>query len=145
DIMKKVLPAGPVFQAGTLSGNPLAMAAGIATLQELHDHPPYDKLERLSARLCAGLRGAAETAGATHHLNHASRMRTLLFTSAPVSDRCSAKKTDTQTFARFFWAMMDRGVYLPCSQFEAAFVSAAHTDQNIEETIAAAGQALSSL
>jgi glutamate-1-semialdehyde 2,1-aminomutase len=142
DIMKKVLPAGPVFQAGTLSGNPVAMAAGLATLQELRDHPPYAGLEYLAAKLADGLTQAARAAGMPHRLNRVGSMWTLFFTGEPVTDYDSAKKSDTARFARFFWAMMDRGVYLPCSQFEAAFVSAAHTEDDIDRTIEAARESL---
>ncbi len=142
DIMRKVMPAGPVFQAGTLSGNPLAMAAGIATLMELRDHPPYAMLERLGQKLAAGLEEAARAAGVPHQLARVGSMWTLFFTDQPVTDYDMAKKCDTARFARFFWAMLDRGVYLPCSQFEAAFISAAHTEQQIEETIAAARDSL---
>ncbi len=142
DVMRKVMPAGPVFQAGTLSGNPLAMAAGIATLQELRDRPPYARLEQLGARLAEGLSAAARAAGVPHCLNRVGSMWTLFFTAGPVTDYDSARTADTARFGRFFWAMMDRGFYLPCSQFEAAFLSAAHTDKQIEETIAAARAAL---
>jgi glutamate-1-semialdehyde 2,1-aminomutase len=142
DVMRKVMPAGPVFQAGTLSGNPLAMAAGIATLQELRDRPPYARLEQLGARLAAGLSAAARDAGVPHCLNRAGSMWTLFFTAGPVTDYDSARTADTARFGRFFWAMMDRGFYLPCSQFEAAFLSAAHTEKQIDETIAAARAAL---
>ena len=145
DIMQKIMPAGPVFQAGTLSGNPLAMAAGIATLRELKENPPYDRLESLSKKLCAGLHAAAEAAKMPHQINRVGSMWTLFFTSDPVSDYESAKKSDTARFAKFFWAMMDRGVYLPCSQFEAAFVSAAHSEAQIDQTIAAAREALKSI
>lgn len=143
DIMQRVMPAGPVFQAGTLSGNPLAMAAGLATLQELRDHPPYERLEQLGQRLEKGLRQAAAQAGVPHHFARVGSMWTLFFTPAPVTDYESAKKSDTARFARFFWDMMDRGVYLPCSQFEAAFLSAAHTEEHVDQTIAAAREALS--
>ena len=142
DIMKKILPAGPVFQAGTLSGNPLAMAAGIATLRELRDNPPYDRLEGTSQVLCDGLKNAAKTAGVAHQINRAGSMWTFFFNPDQVTDYESAKRSDTARFARFFWAMMDRGVYLPCSQFEAAFVSAAHTEEQIAETVQAAGEVL---
>jgi glutamate-1-semialdehyde 2,1-aminomutase len=142
DIMQKVMPSGPVFQAGTLSGNPLAMAAGIATLEELHDNPPYARLVQLGDKLANGLTQAARAAGAPHQLPHVGSMWTLFFTDQPVTNYDSAKKSDTARFARFFWAMMDRGVYLPCSQFEAAFISAAHTEQQIEQTIVAAREAL---
>jgi glutamate-1-semialdehyde 2,1-aminomutase len=142
DIMKKVMPAGPVFQAGTLSGNPLAMAAGLATLEELRDHPPYAQLERLGQRLADGLSAAARAAGVPHRLQRVGSMWTLFFTAQPVTDYDSAKTSDTARFGRFFWAMMDRGVYLPCSQFEAAFLSSAHTAEHIDQTIAAARAAL---
>jgi glutamate-1-semialdehyde 2,1-aminomutase len=142
DVMRKVMPAGPVFQAGTLSGNPLAMAAGIATLQELRDRPPYARLEQLGARLADGLRAAAGEAGVPCCLNRQGSMWTLFFTAGPVTDYDSAKKADTARFARFFWALMDRGFYLPCSQFEAAFLAAAHTERHVEQTLVAAREAL---
>lgn len=142
DIMKHIMPAGPVFQAGTLSGNPLAMAAGIATLRELIDNPPYDRLDQLTAKLCDGLDRAAGRLGLAHVINRCGSMWTFFFTDQPVTDLESAQRSDTHLFAQFFWAMIERGVYLPCSQFEAAFVSAAHTDEQIEQTIAAAESAL---
>ena len=145
DIMSKVMPAGPVFQAGTLSGNPLAMAAGIATLRELKENPPYDRLEQLSSKLSTGLDRAATAAGVPHRLNRVGSMWTLFFTSGPVTNYSSAIKSDVAKFGKFFWAMMDRGVYLPCSQFEAAFVSAAHTEEHIDTTIAAASDALKTI
>jgi glutamate-1-semialdehyde 2,1-aminomutase len=138
DVMRHVLPAGPVFQAGTLSGNPVAMAAGVATLQELRDRPPYAKLDQLGAKLADGLSQAAREAGVAHCLNRLGSMWTLFFTAGPVTDYDTAKQSDTAKFGRFFWAMMDRGVYLPCSQFEAAFNSVLHGDKEIEQTIAAA-------
>src|SRR5262249_10973627 len=125
------------------SGNPLAMAAGIATLQELRDHPPYARLEQLGQKLADGLNRAATAAGCPHQLARAGSMWTLFFTADPVTDYDAAKKCDTARFARFFWAMMDRGIYLPCSQFEAAFLSAAHTEEQVKLTIAAAREALS--
>ena len=142
DIMRKVMPAGPVFQAGTLSGNPLAMAAGIATLEELRDHPPYARLEQLGLSLEEGLKQAAVAAGVPHQLARVGSMWTLFFTPDPVTDYDSATKSDTACFGRFFWAMMDRGIYLPCSQFEAAFLSAVHTQEQVAETIAACAAAL---
>jgi glutamate-1-semialdehyde 2,1-aminomutase len=142
DIMKKIMPAGPVFQAGTLSGNPVAMAAGIATLRELRENPPYERLEKASAKIEAGLRKAATDAGIPHSLNRVGSMWTLFFTPTKVVDLETAKTSDTKKFGRFFWAMMDRGVYLPCSQFEAAFTCAAHSDTDIEATIAAARDSL---
>jgi glutamate-1-semialdehyde 2,1-aminomutase len=142
DIMQKVMPAGPVFQAGTLSGNPLAMAAGSATLLELKENPPYQRLEQLGQLLESGLRQAAQSAGVPHQVQRVGSMWTLFFAPGPVVDYDTAKQCDTARFARFFWAMMDRGVYLPCSQFEAAFLSAAHTEEHVRQTIAAAGEAL---
>jgi glutamate-1-semialdehyde 2,1-aminomutase len=142
DIMKKVMPAGPVFQAGTLSGNPLAMAAGVATLQELRENPPYARLEALGRTLAEGLDQAAGIAGVPHQVQRLGSMFTLFFTPQPVTDYDTAKKCDTARFSRFFWAMLERGVYLPCSQFEAAFVSAAHTEADVARTIQAAKEAL---
>jgi glutamate-1-semialdehyde 2,1-aminomutase len=142
DVMKKILPAGPVFQAGTLSGNPLAMAAGIANLEELRDHPPYARLEQLGRTLAEGLDRAATGAGLPHQVAQVGSMWTLFFAPEPVTDYDTAKKSDTARFARFFWAMMDRGIYLPCSQFEAAFLSAVHTEEHVAQTLAAAREAL---
>jgi glutamate-1-semialdehyde 2,1-aminomutase len=142
DIMSKVMPAGPVFQAGTLSGNPLAMAAGLATLQELKEHPPYARLEQLGQQISEGIRPAARAAGVPHQFARVGSMWTLFFNERPVTDYDEAKKSDTARFAKFFWAMMDRGVYLPCSQFEAAFVSVAMTEDDVSKTIAAAREAL---
>jgi glutamate-1-semialdehyde 2,1-aminomutase len=142
DVMKKVMPAGPVFQAGTLSGNPVAMAAGLATLQELRDTAPYARLDRLAGVLTDGLKQAAHDAGVPHSLNRVGSMWTLFFTDGPVTDYESAKRCDTARFAAFFWAMMNRGVYLPCSQFEAAFDSVLHGENEVEQTVAAAREAL---
>ncbi len=142
DVMRNVMPAGPVFQAGTLSGNPVAMAAGAATVRMLRDDPPYARLEAMGARIEAGLRAAATAAGVPHQLNRVGSMWTLFFTETPVTDYRTATTSDKARYARFFWAMMDRGVYLPCSQYEAAFVSAAMTDADVERMLAAAGEAL---
>jgi glutamate-1-semialdehyde 2,1-aminomutase len=142
DIMKKIMPAGPVFQAGTLSGNPLAMAAGLATLQELRDHPPYARLEQLGRRLADGLRQAAIAAELPHQLARLGSMWTMFFNPEPVTDYDTARRSDTARFGRFFWAMIERGIYLPCSQFEAAFLSGAHTEQHVALTLAAARDAL---
>src|SRR3954471_6340927 len=132
DIMGKVAPAGPIYQAGTLSGNPLAVAAGLAMLRHLKGHPAiYGELERRAADLCA-----AAPAGYT--ANRVGSMFTVFFTDRPVTDWESAKVADTARFGRFFRAMLERGVYLAPSQFEAAFLSAAHTDADIQQTIAAA-------
>jgi glutamate-1-semialdehyde 2,1-aminomutase len=145
DVMRSVMPAGPVFQAGTLSGNPLAMAAGIATLRELKDHPPYERLDGLTRLLCDGLHESAAAAGVPHTVGRVGSMWTLFFAPGPVVDLDSAKASDTAKFARFFWAMMDRGVYLPCSQFEAAFTCAAMTDGHIEEAIQAGAESIAEL
>jgi len=140
EIMDHILPVGKVFQAGTLSGNPLATAAGIATLKELRKDPPYARLEAASARLAAGLNDAAEAAGLPHVVNRVGSMLTLFFHPGPVVDWTTASQADTKRFARYFWGLVDRGVYMPCSQFEALFVSAAHTDEDVETTIVAAGR-----
>jgi glutamate-1-semialdehyde 2,1-aminomutase len=143
DIMDMVAPLGPVYQAGTLSGNPLAMAAGLATLRYLRSHKGtiYANLERLSAELTEGVVAAAKDAGVPFCCNRVGSMFTWFFSDGPVTDWTSASKCDTKAFARFFRAMMDKGVYLPPSQFEAAFLSAAHTEKDIHHTIAAARQA----
>ncbi len=145
DIMRKIMPAGPVFQAGTLSGNPVAMAAGIATLAELKSNPPYDRLEQQSARIGEGLLKAASAAGVAVQFNRVGSMWTLFFTGTPVTDLDTAKTSDTAKFGRFFWEMMDRGVYLPCSQFEAAFTCAAMTDDHIAQTIQAGAKSLAAV
>ncbi|MGI9457408.1 MAG: glutamate-1-semialdehyde 2,1-aminomutase [Aeoliella sp.] len=145
EIMAHVLPEGKVFQAGTLSGNPLATAAGVATLRTLCDDSPYEKLETLTARLELGLRQAAASAGVPHQIARVGSMMTLFFSSEPVTNWEQASRCNTKKFAKFFWGMMDRGVYLPCSQYEALFVSAAHTDEDIDRTIAAARDVFSML
>jgi glutamate-1-semialdehyde 2,1-aminomutase len=135
EIMKLIAPSGPVYQAGTLSGNPLAVAAGLAMLRHLKEHPEvYAQLETRAARLCASV-----PEGIT--VNRVGSMFTCFFTGGPVTDYESAKRSDTTRFGRFFRAMLERGVYLAPSQFEAAFVSAAHSERDIDETIAAVGEA----
>lgn len=141
DIMRHILPAGKVFQAGTLSGNPLATAAGIATLRVLRDQSPYDYLEQLGAKLEVGLAEAAAEAGLPYSITRVGSMLTLFFNDRPVVDWPSASHCNTQRFAKYFWALIDRGVYMPCSQFEALFISAAHTEADIAATIAAAREA----
>ncbi len=141
-VMDQVSPVGPIYQAGTLSGNPLAMAAGLATLRLLADEPPYERLEALSARLADGLDRAATDARIPHVIQRTGSMLTLFFHDGPVHDYDDARRSDTRLFARFFWEMLARGVYLPCSQFEAAFVSAAHTTDDVDRTIEAAREAL---
>lgn len=141
-VMDHVSPAGAIYQAGTLSGNPLAMAAGLATLKVLRDSDAYDRLEQLSARLQDGLERAATDMSIPHVVQRVGSMLTLFFHEGPVRNYEEAKRSDTKRFARFFWEMLARGVYLPCSQFEAAFVSAAHTEDDIDRTIAAARESL---
>lgn len=142
EIMEMMSPVGPVYQAGTLSGNPLAMTAGIMMLQALREPGRYDLLERRAVRLGNGLLAAAREAGVPASANRVGSMMTLFFTDQPVADYSSAKRSDTAMYARYFWAMLERGVYLAPSQFEAAFVSTAHSDADIDLTIAAAGEAM---
>jgi glutamate-1-semialdehyde 2,1-aminomutase len=141
EIMSTVAPEGPVYQAGTLSGNPLAMAAGCAVLDRLQEAGVYEALEGKSERLEAVLRDTARRAGATVTINRVGSMITVFFCPGPVTDYAGAKLSDTKRFARFFHAMLERGVYLPPSQFEAAFVSLAHGDAELDETARAAAEA----
>jgi len=142
EIMDLVAPLGPMYQAGTLSGNPLAMAAGCATLRHLKNHKEiYARLDRLSGELVAGVATAAKDAGVVLTFNRVGSMFTWFFTRGPVTNWESASKSDTEAFGRFFRTMLDSGVYLPPSQYEAAFLSAAHTEEDIQKTIAAAKQA----
>jgi glutamate-1-semialdehyde 2,1-aminomutase len=145
--MDMVAPLGPMYQAGTLSGNPLAMAAGTATLRYLRDHKDevYPQLERLSAQLVEGVAAAAKEAGVVHSHNRVGSMFTWFFTEGPVTDWNSASKSDTEAFGKFFRGMLENGVYLPPSQFEAAFLSTAHTEEDIQKTIAAARQAFAGM
>ncbi len=145
DIMDHISPVGPVYQAGTLSGNPLAMASGLATLKTLRDTNPYPALETKSKQLTAGLAQAARDAGLPHTLAQCGSMFTLFFQAGPVRDYPTAAKSDTKRFAAYFHGMLERGVYLPCSQFEANFVSSCHTDQDIEATINAAKDVFATL
>lgn len=147
EIMDLVAPLGPMYQAGTLSGNPLAMAAGIATLQTLSDKRKeiYPQLEKLSAALVDGVAEAAKNCGIPLTANRVGSMFTWFFQSGAVADWNSASKSDTDAFARFFRAMLDNGIYLPPSQYEAAFVSTAHTEQDIQQTITAAKQAFGTM
>jgi glutamate-1-semialdehyde 2,1-aminomutase len=134
DIMSRIAPSGPVYQAGTLSGNPLAVSAGLAMLRHIKAHPEiYAQLESRAARLTA-----SEPAGIT--VNRVGSMFTFFFTDQPVTDYESAKRSDTARFGRFFRLMLERGVYLAPSQFEAAFLSAAHSDEDIDRTVEAAGE-----
>ena len=138
EIMKHVLPVGKVFQAGTLSGNPVATAAGIATLIELRDRSPYAKLEALSCELENGLVAAAKENRIEHSLTRVGSMLTFFFNPTKVVDWETASLSDTKRYAQYFWGLADRGAYMPCSQYEALFVSAAHGTHDIDRTVMAA-------
>ncbi len=145
DIMDQVLPAGKIFQAGTLSGNPVAVAAGSTTLRLLKEDPPYEYLEKLGGRLAEGLGRAANEAGIDHQVQRVGSMMTLFFRGGPVSQWTGgADQCDRQQYGRYFWGMISEGIYMPCSQFEALFLSRAHTDAMIDETIDAATKVLAS-
>ncbi len=146
EIMDLIAPLGPVYQAGTLSGNPLAMAAGCATLSYLREHKDvYAKLDKLAGEVVAGVAAAAKDAGVTMCHNRVGSMFTWFFTKGPVTDWTSAEKCDTKAFGNFFRAMLENGIYLPPSQFEAAFLGAAHTERDAQQTIAAAKQAFATV
>lgn len=145
EIMDKIAPVGPVYQAGTLSGNPLAVAAGHAMLELLDDQSLYDRLELVSTHLGTELAAQCQRLGIPAVVNQVGSMFTLFFTGQPVRSYDDAKRSDTGRFARFFHGMLARGVYLPPSQFEAAFVSAAHSDEDIEATLRAARDVLATL
>lgn len=145
ELMDMIAPVGPVYQAGTLSGNPLAMAAGLATLRYLRAHPEvYTHLEQSSAQVEQGILKVAKEHGVTLCSNRVGSMLTWFFQKGPVLDWDTAAKSDNQAFAKFHNAMLERGVYLPPSQYEALFVSAAHTDGDVARTLEAAGHAFSS-
>ncbi|MEY3175605.1 MAG: Glutamate-semialdehyde -aminomutase [Planctomycetota bacterium] len=141
DIMQHVSPVGRVYQAGTLSGNPMAMAAGIAMLDLIRRHNPYPRLEQLGSMLEEGFRRAAAAAAQPVWINRVGSMLTVFLTGQPVYDLATASASDTGRFARWFHGLLNRGVYLPCSQFEALFISAVHSDADIAATLSAAEQA----
>src|SRR5579862_2253768 len=146
EIMDQVAPLGPMYQAGTLSGNPLAMAAGYAQLKYLREHREiYGKLDKLSGELVSGVCAAAKAAGVTLTSNRVGSMFTWFFAAGPVTDWDSAAKSDTGAFGKFFRAMLDAGVYLPPSQFEAAFLGATHTPEDVKATIGAAKAAMAAV
>jgi len=143
--MDSISPVGPVYQAGTLSGNPMAMASGIATLNQLIETNPYSELEQLTTRLVKGLDRAATSAGIPHTVAQVGSMFTLFFNPEKVTSYSVSARNDTQRFARYFQGMLERDCYLPCSQFEANFVSAAHIEKDIDVTIAAAEEVLTEI
>jgi glutamate-1-semialdehyde 2,1-aminomutase len=143
-IMERVAPLGPVYQAGTLSGNPLAMRAGLATLPKLEAPKFYEDVNRRTQRLAEGLRKALKEATVPGQVNVAGSLLTLFFCDQPIKNYADAKKSDTAKFGKFFQAMLERGIFLPPSQYEALFVSAAHNEADIDRTIAAARESLAS-
>ena len=145
ELMNHVAPLGPVYQAGTLAGNPLAMRAGIATLKELTKPGLYEGIEELAARLTSGLEDALRDTGITAQVNKIGTLSTLFFAPEPVTNYTDAKRSDTKLYGRFFREMLQRGIFLAPSQFEATFVSVAHTPADIERTISAAADALKSI
>jgi glutamate-1-semialdehyde 2,1-aminomutase len=144
-IMEQIAPQGPVYQAGTLSGNPLAMAAGIATLKQLKNPGVYESLEKNSSRLAEGLGRVAQRLGVDVTLNRVGSMLGMFFTPGPVRNFDEAKTSDTDRFARYYRKMLENGVYLAPSQFEAVFVSAAHDTADIDQTLSAAEDAMAGL
>ncbi|MEM7559405.1 MAG: glutamate-1-semialdehyde 2,1-aminomutase, partial [Planctomycetota bacterium] len=145
ELMDQVLPAGKVFQAGTLSGNPLATAAGSATLKLLRDESPYEYLDQQGARLAEGLSQAASDAGIAFQMQRVGSMMTLFFNDSPVHGWEQAAKCDKEAFGKYFWGLVHRGVYMPCSQYEALFFSATHTPEMIDQTVEAAAAVLKDL
>ena len=145
EIMDQIAPRGPVYQAGTLSGNPLAMCAGLATLAVLEDPDFYKPLNARAERLAGGLGEALRASGLPGQVNARGSLLTVFFAPDPVRDYASAKGSDTTRFASFFREMLAHGVLLPPSQFEAIFVSAAHSDEDISRTLAAARESLKTI
>jgi glutamate-1-semialdehyde 2,1-aminomutase len=145
ELMNNVAPLGPVYQAGTLAGNPLAMSAGIATLKQLAAPGFYEAIEKRARRLADGLRDAAEKAGVAAQVNAIGSLTTMFFAPEPVRNYSDAKKSDTRRYGEFFRNMLEQGVFLAPSQYEAAFVSAAHGDADIDRTLAAASESLKGL
>ena len=142
EIMELLAPSGPVYQAGTLSGNPLACAAGLETLRILREEAPYEELEERTSYLCSEIRKVAEEVGVEVTVNQIGSMFTVFFAEGPIRDYASAMGSDLELHCRFFWAMLRRGVYLPPSQFEAAFLSTAHGPEEMERTLSAVKEGL---
>tara|TARA_B100000686_G_C16714017_1_gene930888 strand:- start:162 stop:1448 length:1287 start_codon:yes stop_codon:yes gene_type:complete len=145
DIMNFLAPAGPVYQAGTLSGNPLAMAAGLATLQSLKTCNPYAELEKRGKQWVLGMRKAATEAGVDAVIDHCGSMVGMFFTTSPVNNYADVQRADTEVFKRYFRGMLDAGIYIAPSAFEVGFLSTAHTQEIVEETVASASYVLSQL
>jgi glutamate-1-semialdehyde 2,1-aminomutase len=145
ELMNNVAPLGPVYQAGTLAGNPLAMSAGIATLNELAKPGLYDGINALAKKLVHGLRNALAGAGIAAQVNSIGSLSTIFFAPDPVTNYAGAKRSDTKLYARYFREMLNRGIFLAPSQFEAAFVSASHTSADIDRTISTAQEVLKSI
>jgi glutamate-1-semialdehyde 2,1-aminomutase len=143
--MNNVAPLGPVYQAGTLAGNPLAMSAGIAALKQLTAPGLYERINKNAERLVAGLRKAIAATHVPAQVNSSYSLNTIFFTDQPVTDYTGAKRSDTKRYAHFFREMLDRDIFLAPSQFEAAFVSAAHTTEDIDRTIASALETLQAI
>jgi glutamate-1-semialdehyde 2,1-aminomutase len=142
DLMSMIAPAGPVYQAGTLSGNPVSVAAGLATLEALRAEGSYDRLERLGRLAEERLRGVLAAAGVSGAVNRVGSMLTLFFGPTEVRSYADAVRSDTERFAKYFRGMLEEGIYLPPSQFEAMFVSLAHGDEHVEQLAAAAERVL---
>jgi glutamate-1-semialdehyde 2,1-aminomutase len=142
-LMDNVLPAGKVYQAGTLSGNPLATAAGAKTLEILRDENPYPYLEEQARRLASGLSEAATSNGIANQVQRMGSMLTLFFNDQPIVDWPTANRSNRKLFAQYFWGLIDEGVYMPCSQFEALFFSREHRPEDIDYTVEAAKRVLS--
>ncbi len=140
EIMELVAPSGPVYQAGTLSGNPLAMAAGLTTLRTTAEPNFHERLESLGERWRGGMSDAAASSGVPFTINQVGSMVSIFFTGDPVTDFVSAARSDTEAFKDFFWHMLSRGIYLAPSQYEAGFISVAHTDDDLNRTFEAAGE-----
>src|SRR5258705_293625 len=145
ELMRNIAPVGSIYQAGTLSGNPLAMTAGLLTLRRLRNPKIYEQLEERSAKLCGGLSQAAAEAGVKTTTNRVGSMWTTFFVDGPVTNWATANKSNRELYGKFFHAMIGEGVYLAPSQFEAGFVSITHTEEIIEQTIAAARRAFKTL
>lgn len=145
EIMEKVAPVGPVYQAGTLSGNPLAVSAGLATLKVLKQEGVYERLEELSSRLEEGIKEAANSTGVEVTSNRVGAMFTIFFNTEPIADYVTATKSDTEKYAAYFRSMLRQGIYLAPSQFEAGFMSLVHSEEDIDKTIEASKKAFEEL